>query len=153
MKKQPTQATTSASASANNADSTKNKKQQAQTKSSESNSKDNKAKSSASNTTENKTKNPTSGGAAASALPPKSHFTAGAQGDSEHSYRILDTLISLFEQAMQKAFPDEQNLPVVVVPGKQTDYQCNSAMGIAKVHRTPIEKSNKIITGSVVDFV
>lgn len=115
MKSQQPQAT--ASATAKTTDDAKNKKQQAQ------------AKSSGSNPTENKPKNP----ASATALPAKSHFTAGAEGDSEHSYRILDTLIRLFEHALQKAFPGEQDLPVVVVPGKQTDYQFNSAMAIAKV--------------------
>lgn len=141
MKKQPSQAT--ASATTTNTDDSKNKKQQAQSKSSGSNptekkpkssgsnSAESKTKSSGSNSTENKPKNP----ASATALPAKSHFTAGAEGDSEHSYRILDTLISLFEHAIQKAFPDEQDLPVVVVPGKQTDYQFNSAMSIAKVTR------------------
>ncbi|CAF3642433.1 unnamed protein product, partial [Rotaria sordida] len=29
-------------------------------------------------------------------------------------------------------FPEDQTLPVVVVPGRQTDYQCNSAMPIAQ---------------------
>ncbi|CAF1540374.1 unnamed protein product, partial [Adineta ricciae] len=64
--------------------------------------------------------------------PVKTYFTAGAQGDDEHSYRTLDTLISLFEQAIRKAFPEDQSYPVLVVPGKQTDYQCNSAMPIAQ---------------------
>ena len=65
--------------------------------------------------------------------PAKTYFTAGAQGDDEHSYRTLDTLISLFEQAIRKAFPEDPTYPVLVVPGKQTDYQCNSAMPIAQV--------------------
>ncbi|CAF5172145.1 unnamed protein product, partial [Rotaria sp. Silwood1] len=38
----------------------------------------------------------------------------------------------LFEQAIRKAFPEDQTLPAVVVPGRQTDYQCNSAMAIAQ---------------------
>jgi len=42
-------------------------------------------------------------------------------------------LITLFEQAIRKAFPEDQTLPVVVIPGKQTDYQCNSAMPISQV--------------------
>jgi len=86
-------------------------------------------KPSESNPTENKPKksaNPSS------SLPPKPYFTAGAQGDEQHSYRILDTLITLFEQAIRKAFPEDQTLPVVVIPGKQTDYQCNSAMPISQ---------------------
>lgn len=97
----------------------KTKKQQTQTKSSEGNS------------TEAKPKKPANAQAAAAA--PKTYFTANAQGDEKHSYRILDTLISLFEQAIRKAFPEDQTLPVLVVPGKQTDYQCNSAMAIAQV--------------------
>ena len=76
-----------------------------------------------------KAKAPTSNNPA----PAKAYFTAGAQGDDEHSYRTLDTLISLFEQAIRKAFPEDQSYPVLVVPGKQTDYQCNSAMPIAQV--------------------
>jgi hypothetical protein len=44
-------------------------------------------------------------------------------------------LISLFEQAIRKAFPEDPTLPVLVVPGRQTDYQCNSAMPIAQVRR------------------
>jgi len=71
------------------------------------------------------------GEAAASAAPTKAPFTAGAEGDAEHAYRTLDMLINLFEQAIRKAFPDDSTLPVLVVPGKQTDYQCNSAMPIA----------------------
>lgn len=72
------------------------------------------------------------GEAAASAAPPtKAPFTAGAEGDAEHAYRTLDMLINLFEQAIRKAFPNDSTLPVLVVPGKQTDYQCNSAMPIA----------------------
>ncbi|CAF5146957.1 unnamed protein product, partial [Rotaria sp. Silwood1] len=33
---------------------------------------------------------------------------------------------------IRKAFPEDQTLPAVVVPGRQTDYQCNSAMAIAQ---------------------
>ena len=44
-------------------------------------------------------------------------------------------MISLFEQAIRKAFPDDQTLPVLVVAGRQTDYQCNSAMPIAQVRK------------------
>ncbi|CAF2517124.1 unnamed protein product [Rotaria sp. Silwood2] len=94
-------------------DDSNNSKQQSQVKPSESNHNDNKNKKSATTSS-------------------KSHFTSGAQGDSQHSYRILDTLIGLFEQAIRKAFPDDTNLPVLVVPGRQTDYQCNSAMPIAQ---------------------
>lgn len=68
-----------------------------------------------------------------SSLPPKAYYTEGAQGDEHHSYRILDMLIGLFEQAIRKAFPEDSTYPVTVVPGKQTDYQCNSAMPIASV--------------------
>ncbi|CAF4580731.1 unnamed protein product, partial [Rotaria sp. Silwood2] len=42
------------------------------------------------------------------------------------------TLISLFQQAIRKAFPDDATLPVLVIPGRQTEYQCNSAMPIAQ---------------------
>ncbi|CAF2151835.1 unnamed protein product [Rotaria magnacalcarata] len=83
------------------------------------------------NQNDNKNKKPATAAAAAVA-PIKTYFTAGAQGDSEHSYRILDTLVGLFEQAIRKAFPEDPTLPVLVVPGKQTDYQCNSAMSIAQ---------------------
>jgi hypothetical protein len=44
-------------------------------------------------------------------------------------------LITLFEEAIRKAFPQDQNLAVTVVPGRQTDFQCNSAMAIAAVGR------------------
>ncbi len=104
-----------------------------QTKSTEKTQDDSKNKNqqSESNPYGNKTKKP-----AAEATPSnKTYFTAGAQGDSEHSYRTLDTLISLFEQAIRKAFPEDQTLPVLVVPARQTDYQCNSAMPIAKVRK------------------
>lgn len=79
---------------------------------------------------DNKTKK-----AAPAATASKPYFTSGAQGDSEHSYRILDTLIGLFDEAIRKAFPEVPNLPVVVVPGKQSDYQCNSAMQIVPVSK------------------
>lgn len=72
------------------------------------------------------------GAAAAPAAAAKPYFTAGAEGDSEHSYRTLDTLIGLFEQAIRKAYPQDATFPVLVVPGRQTDYQCNSAMPIAQ---------------------
>jgi hypothetical protein len=75
----------------------------------------------------------------------KTYFTDGAQGDSEHAYRTLDTLISLFEQAIRKAFPEDQTFPVLVVPGRQTDYQCNSAMSIAQVRPNYITKTKYLI--------
>ncbi|CAF4724324.1 unnamed protein product [Rotaria sp. Silwood1] len=99
-------------------DDSKHNKQQSQAKSSESNQNDNKNKKATTTTTTSTTN--------------KSHFTAGAHGDSQHSYRVLDTLIGLFEQAIRKAFPEDTTLPVLVVPGRQTDYQCNSAMPIAQ---------------------
>jgi hypothetical protein len=49
-------------------------------------------------------------------------------------------LINIFEQAIRKAFPEDQTLPVLVVPGRQTDYQCNSAMSIAQVRRNSNRK-------------
>lgn len=67
------------------------------------------------------------------ALPPKTYNTDGAEGDEHHSYRVLDMIISLFEQAIRAAFPNDPTYPVLVVPGRQTDYQCNSAMPIAQV--------------------
>lgn len=133
MKKQPPAATASASAATSTSqekstekksNDNKPKKEQSQTKSNEASKGDQKAK---------KTEGTAS--AAAAAAPPKAHFTTGAQGDSEHAYRTLDMLISLFEQAIRKAFPNDSTLPVLVVPGKQTDYQCNSAMPIASVRK------------------
>ena len=93
----------------------KNIKSESQTQLAASKQSDNKSKKSASTTTT------------------KKYFTAGAQGDDKHSYRILDILIDLFEQAIRKAFPEDQTLPVLVMPGQQSDYQCNSAMPIAQV--------------------
>ncbi len=116
------------------------KKQKQSTEKSQDDSK-NKKQQSESNPTENKNKKPATAVAASSN---KTYFTAGAQGDNEHSYRTLDTLISLFEQAIRKAFPEDQTLPVLVVPGRQTDYQCNSAMSIAQVRKTFELKKPKI---------
>ncbi len=104
-----------------------------QTKPAEKSSDESKAKRTAEKPSdESKAKKPA---AAAAAPSNKTYFTADAQGDNEHSYRPLDTLISIFEQAIRKAFPEDQTLPVLVVPGKQTDYQCNSAMSIAQVRK------------------
>lgn len=85
------------------------------------------------------------GEAAASVAAPttKAPFTAGAEGDAEHAYRTLDMLINLFEQAIRKAFPNDSTLPVLVVPGKQTDYQCNSAMPIASVKKKKTKTKNE----------
>ncbi|CAF4993225.1 unnamed protein product, partial [Rotaria sp. Silwood1] len=94
-------------------DDNKDKKQSLQTKSPES------------NQNNNKTKKPTT-------TSKKTYFTSNAQDDSQHSYQILNTLISLFEQAIRKSFPENTTLPILVVPGQQTDYQCNSAMPIAQ---------------------
>lgn len=77
--------------------------------------------------------------------PPKAYFLDGAQGDAEHSYRTLDTLIGLFQQAIRKAFPEDPTYPVLVVPGKQCDYQCNSAMPIASVGRDVTERQRLFI--------
>ncbi len=111
------------------------KKQQSQAKSTEIKPDDSKNKKQKSESNQNDDKKSTT-------TTPKTYFTAGAQGDSEHSSRTLDTLIGLFEQAIRKAFPEDQTLPVLVVPGKQTDYQCNSAMPIAQVRRN--SNQNKI---------
>ena len=142
MKKQPQPTTAAATASAGSA-STEPKEGQGQAtqeKSTEKKSNDNKgkkdpaqAKSNEAPKGDQKAKKTGEAPAAAAAAPPKAYFTAGAQGDADHAYRTLDMLISLFEQAIRKAFPEDPTLPVLVVPGKQTDYQCNSAMPIASV--------------------
>ncbi|CAF3397416.1 unnamed protein product [Rotaria socialis] len=107
------------------------KKKQTETK--QGDSKNNKHQSHAKPTEPNQNDNKNKKTVTATTVAPiKTYFTAGAQGDSEHSYRILDTLVGLFEQAIRKAFPEDPTLPVLVVPGKQTDYQCNSAMSIAQ---------------------
>ncbi|CAF0733152.1 unnamed protein product [Rotaria sordida] len=118
-------------------DDSKNNKQQSQTKSTEKKQDDSKTnkqqsqtKSSELNQNDNKNKKPTT--TTTTTASNKTYFTSGAEGDSQHSYRVLDTLISLFEQAIRKAFPEDVTLPVLVVPGRQTDYQCNSAMPIAQ---------------------
>ena len=43
---------------------------------------------------------------------------------------------------IRKAFLEHENLPVLVVPGKVTDYRCDSAIGIASVRKNLIEKEN-----------
>jgi arginyl-tRNA synthetase len=48
---------------------------------------------------------------------------------------ILEVLQHLFGQAIRSAYPNLIDPPVMVVPStsKFGDYQCNSAMGLAKV--------------------
>ncbi|UJR37828.1 hypothetical protein I4U23_030518 [Adineta vaga] len=121
LKKQPVQikatGTNKGKSSETKSHDHKEKKSETQKKSSESNQSNPKAKTPSAST---------------AAPTNKTYFTAGAQGDNEHSYRTLDTLVGLFEQAIRKAFPEDQTYPVLVVPGRQTDYQCNSAMPIAQ---------------------
>ncbi|KAJ1529673.1 hypothetical protein ONE63_006430 [Megalurothrips usitatus] len=56
---------------------------------------------------------------------------------------ILSALQKYFEAAINRAYPDLPDAPVVVaVSGKFGDYQCNSAMPIAQLLKAKGEKSN-----------
>ncbi|CAF0872225.1 unnamed protein product [Adineta steineri] len=122
LKKQPPQVNVAGSKSADNKEK---QPQQSEVKSTEKKP-DSHKKSSESKQNDNKTKKSTT------PAPVKTNFTAGAEGDKDHSCRILDILVGLFEQSIRKAFPEDTTLPVLVVPARQADYQCNSAMPIAQ---------------------
>lgn len=50
---------------------------------------------------------------------------------------INSCLQEIFGAAIQAAYPDLENPPLVVTPSQQPkfgDYQCNSAMGISQVN-------------------
>ena len=60
----------------------------------------------------------------------------GEKKSKDHMISILGNVARLFEEAIQMAFPEVENISVVVMPTPQEkygDYQCNSAMNIAQV--------------------
>ncbi|CAF4205100.1 unnamed protein product, partial [Adineta steineri] len=122
LKKRPSQVNGKVSKSA---DHREKQPQQSEVKSTEKKP-DSQKKPSEAKQNDNKTKKP------ATPAPVKTYFTAGAEGDKDHSCRTIDILVSLFEQSIRKAFPEDPTLPILVVPARQADYQCNSAMPIAQ---------------------
>ncbi|CAF0728758.1 unnamed protein product [Adineta steineri] len=122
LKKRPSQVNEKVSKSA---DHKEKQPQQSEVKSTEKKP-DSQKKPSEAKQNDNKTKKP------ATPAPVKTYFTAGAEGDKDHSCRTIDILVSLFEQSIRKAFPEDPTLPILVVPARQADYQCNSAMPIAQ---------------------
>ncbi|XP_042195960.1 arginine--tRNA ligase, cytoplasmic-like [Callorhinchus milii] len=58
---------------------------------------------------------------------------------------INETLQTIFSVAINVAFPDLENPPLVVAPNQQPkfgDYQCNSAMAIAQLLKSKGQKVN-----------
>lgn len=59
---------------------------------------------------------------------------------------INSCLQEIFGAAIQAAYPDLENPPLVVTPSQQPkfgDYQCNSAMGITQVNLNDLAKKGK----------
>lgn len=59
---------------------------------------------------------------------------------------INSCLQEIFGAAIQAAYPDLENPPLVVTPSQQPkfgDYQCNSAMGITQVNLSDLTKRRK----------
>lgn len=59
---------------------------------------------------------------------------------------INSCLQEIFGAAIQAAYPDLENPPLVVTPSQQPkfgDYQCNSAMGITQVNSNNLTKRKK----------
>lgn len=57
---------------------------------------------------------------------------------------INSCLQEIFGAAIQAAYPDLENPPLVVTPSQQPkfgDYQCNSAMGISQVNGDSQQRS------------
>lgn len=52
---------------------------------------------------------------------------------TKYSLSIPDTLESLFDKAIQNAYPDVPEATVTITGSKVADYQCNSALAIASV--------------------
>lgn len=77
-------------------------------------------------------------------------------------YSIQNTLVSIFKEAIQRAFPELKNAPVVIAASNNSkfgDYQCNSAMPIVQLLKSEGKKkvifSTKIILNAKqsVNFV
>lgn len=59
---------------------------------------------------------------------------------------INSCLQEIFGAAIQAAYPELENPPLVVTPSQQPkfgDYQCNSAMGITQVNLRDLDKRRK----------
>lgn len=59
---------------------------------------------------------------------------------------INSCLQEIFGAAIQAAYPDLENPPLVVTPSQQPkfgDYQCNSAMGITQVNLSDLTKGGE----------
>lgn len=59
---------------------------------------------------------------------------------------INSCLQEIFGVAIQSAYPDLENPPLVVTPSQQPkfgDYQCNSAMGITQVNLSDLTKGGE----------
>lgn len=59
---------------------------------------------------------------------------------------INSRLQEIFGAAIQAAYPELENPPLVVTPSQQPkfgDYQCNSAMGITQVNLRDLDKRRK----------
>lgn len=50
-----------------------------------------------------------------------------------YSLSVNDMIYGIFDSAIQAAYPDIPNSPVVITTSKVADYQCNSAMAISQV--------------------
>lgn len=60
---------------------------------------------------------------------------------------INSCLQEVFGAAIQAAYPDLENPPLVVTPSQQPkfgDYQCNSAMGITQVNLNDLPEGSKV---------
>jgi hypothetical protein len=55
----------------------------------------------------------------------------------KYSVSVNDMIYSLFDSAIQAAYSDIPNAPVVITGSKVADYQCNSAMAISQVNILP----------------
>lgn len=69
---------------------------------------------------------------------------------------INNCLQEIFGAAIQAAYPELENPPLVVTPSQQPkfgDYQCNSAMGITQVNLTSLTKGTKPGDASVGSYV
>jgi len=52
-----------------------------------------------------------------------------------YSLSVNDMIYGIFDSAIQAAYPDIPNSPVVITTSKVADYQCNSAMAISQVSK------------------
>ncbi|XP_041357238.1 arginine--tRNA ligase, cytoplasmic-like [Gigantopelta aegis] len=69
-----------------------------------------------------------------------------------HTVSIPGALQDIFEMAIREAFPTLPDPPVLLTTSNKSDYQCNSAMGIAQILKGSGQKANpKEVAQAIVD--